>query len=108
MHRILIWPNILPFIRLSIKQCCGAGPFLCGSGSSVSKISAPAPAYQKLRSIYDHFPHIPYFRKNSQKFSWFKKNFTLFKTKNDPQKVLYVTRQQFLKARFMNVFFSKL
>jgi hypothetical protein len=27
------------------KQCCGAGPFLCGSGSgsSLLKISAPAP-----------------------------------------------------------------
>jgi hypothetical protein len=26
------------------QQCCGAGPFLSGSGSSLSKISAPAPA----------------------------------------------------------------
>jgi hypothetical protein len=27
---------------LGYYQCCGAGPFLCGSGSSLSKIPAPA------------------------------------------------------------------
>jgi hypothetical protein len=41
-------------VQLEIKlnkmyQCCGAGPFLCGSGSSLSKISAPACRKFRLR-----------------------------------------------------------
>jgi hypothetical protein len=47
-----------------------------GSGSSLSKISVPAPTI---------FPI--YFRKKI-KFSWFPKNVVLFKIKNDHQKVL--------------------
>jgi hypothetical protein len=68
---------------LTIKQCCGAGPFLCGSGSTLSKISAlaPAPACQKFRLQLR--PFSPYIFEKNQKFSWFQKNFMLLKTKND-------------------------
>jgi hypothetical protein len=47
--------------RHSYEQCCGAGQFLCGSGSSLSKISAPASTI---------FPI--YFRKKIKNFHCFK------------------------------------
>jgi LRRFIP family len=60
----------VPVLR-TCTQCCGAGPFL--SGSSLSKIPAPAPAQTmfpiKLGKI--------------QRFSWFQKNFMFLKYIND-------------------------
>jgi hypothetical protein len=57
-----LWPEYQ--VLQCINQCCGAGPFLCGSGSgsSLSKTSAPAPT---IFSIY--------FRKKSKNFMVSKK-----------------------------------
>jgi hypothetical protein len=48
----------------TINQCCGAGPFLCGNGPSLSKISSST-----------------YILENFLNFSWFLKNFMLFQVK---------------------------
>jgi hypothetical protein len=64
----------------SRQQCCGAGPFLCGS--------APAPACQKFRLRLQLGPVSPY---NEEKFNYFhvfKKFFPFLKDINDHQKVL--------------------
>jgi hypothetical protein len=57
-------------IQVFIYQCCGAGPILlCDSGSSLSKISAPALTMFPIRYILEKI----------KKFSWFKEIFMLFK-----------------------------
>jgi hypothetical protein len=62
-------PLFHSLMNIAVKQCCGAGQFLCGPGSSWSKISAPAPAqtfftvnFQKIQS-FSRFQKISNFLK---------------------------------------------
>jgi hypothetical protein len=67
--------QLLP--TLPLRQCCGAGPFLCGSDYSFSNISGSGCS---SGSGSDHFPYI---LEKIQKFPWFIKIFMLFENIHD-------------------------
>jgi Fe-S cluster assembly iron-binding protein IscA len=57
--------------QVRAHQCCGAGPFLCGS--------APAPACQKFRLRLQLGPFAPYNEEKFNDFHGFKQNFMFLK-----------------------------
>jgi hypothetical protein len=58
---------LAPLPQVTEQQCCGAGPFVCGIGSILSKISAPVRLQLRIR------PLSSYILEKNQKFSCFLK-----------------------------------